>query len=159
MNFGKFINTDSYKATRIGTTYWLWLWPIAQYEVTTFEFGWEAPNGDILRPVPKFRSDEVSTPPIIWWIPGYSPNRFEWAGLMHDSECQYGGVLRKKPDEEDFHFIRTTRPVANDHLRVWVGAEGGNAFERESYRSGVRLGAMFQKFPSVGYWDEICHLT
>ena len=153
-NFEKFINTDCYKATRIGTAYWMWLWPIAQYEVTAFGFGWEAPDGDILRSVPKFRSDEVSTPPFIWCIPGYSPNRFEFSGLMHDSECGYGGVFRKKPQEKEFHFVRTTRSIADDHLRIWVGAEGGNAFERETYHGGVRLGAVFQKFPSEKYWDD-----
>jgi len=152
--FGRFVNTDCYGTRKVGTVRWGGLWTVPQYMVDTYGFGWEHPNGTIMKPGAHYMYDGCSIPPILWNWPGFDPNTFEWSGLMHDFEVRHGGLYVRFPLGQSFIFTRTSRLVADNHLRMWIGAEGGNSCQRSMYYRGVRMGSPFQKFPSIRWWDD-----
>ena len=157
--FGKFMNVpDGYAMHKLRDDSWGWFWSVPVYRVDIIEptpLLWQAPDGHQEKCVPVFESDDCSTPPLMWNMPGLNPDRFLLSGLHHDCICKYGGLFVRAIGETDFHFQRMTRLDGDNRLRLWVGAEGGNAAQRWEYFRGVRIGAMYQKFPEIGYWDAI----
>lgn len=154
MNCGQFLNKKSYTLTKVADKPWGWLWNVTEYEVKTFGLLWQAADGLQVKPFPEYISDGCSTPPPMWNMPSLDPDRFLLTGLFHDGGCKYGGLLIKDVCEKEFTFRRLTRLDLDNYLRLWVGAEGGNAVQRWLYYRGVRMGAPFMRFPGIRYWDE-----
>lgn len=157
--FGKFLNTPyGYSLHKLRDDPWGWWWSVTVYEARIVEpnpFMWEAPNGRRIKMGPKFETDGCSVPPVLQLAPWLSPDRFLLTGLMHDFGCKYGGMFIQEQGSDAWPFVHLTRLDMDNLLRLWVGAEGGNAVQRGTFFRGVRTGALFQRHPLIGYWDEL----
>lgn len=155
--FGEWVNAESLHLTKVRDERYCFLWSVTIYRVNLDVDNppyWKSPDGSQILMGQPFNSDGGSIPPFLQSIPGLSDDRFLLSYCGHDFGCKYGGLFFRGHEDADYHFRRLTRLDVDNYLRLWVGAEGGNAAQREMIYRGVRLGAGFQRFPSIGYWDE-----
>lgn len=145
--FGRFINTSPIHCEWQRQTSWGVFWKVDEwiyYANPERPLTYIAPDGVEMQPNKKFTTDFGSIPPFLMALPTLSRTRFLHSYLFHDSGCRQGGLyVRPAGATGPFEFQQITRADMDTWLRIWVGAQGGNAWQRATIYAGVRIGARF----------------
>jgi len=93
-------------------------------------------------------TDFASTPPLMWSLPGFAPQRFPKPATFHDDIYRRHAVLISSDGQQyRRHFV--SRSWADDLLQEMIAHDTtpGNWLEAHAYHDGVRLGgwAAWQK--------------
>jgi hypothetical protein len=142
--FGRFVNTRPIHCEWQGQESWGWLWKVDSwiyYSDPIRPLTYLAPDGRQMQPNRKFHTDFGSIPPPLMALPTLSRTRFLHAYLFHDSGCRQGGLYVRQGAVGAFGFEQMTRAQMDHWLWIWVGAQGGNAYQRNVIYAGVRVGA------------------
>jgi len=145
--FGQFINTAPIHCEWQRQKSWGFLWKVDEwvyYANAERPLTYIAPDKTEMQPNKKFNTDFGSIPPPLMAMPSLSRTRFLHSYLFHDSGCRQGGLyVRPVGSTGPFVFQQITRDQMDTWLWTWVGAQGGNAWQRMNIYAGVRIGAQF----------------
>ena len=99
------------------------------------------PDGYLIRPDKKFKTDMGSVPLFLQWIcsPLFAKDRWLRSYLFHDSAYCHKGLWFAKHDPNKFEFCKISRKEADGLLKLMIKSQGGN-LSSPAVRLGVRIG-------------------
>lgn len=96
---------------------------------------YRAVDGTCYRPKDRMESDMGSVPNTVQII--IPKDRFLQTWLCHDSGYEDGGLYVKYVGTETYVFVKMSRNKIDLLMKEGIGAEGGNAFERNAVYEAV----------------------
>lgn len=145
--FGEFLNPSPIHCEWQHQHSWCFFWKVDEwiyYADPINPLTYVAPDGTEMRPNKKFYTDFGSIPPPLMALPSLGRTRFIHTYLFHDDACRHGGLWWKKPGKSIFIFQSMSRDESDEWIKLWVGADGGNAWQRQIIYRGVRIGAHYK---------------
>lgn len=139
--YGFFENPQGYEAPKLRDERYLFFFSKTIYEFTLkpdAPLTFHHPDGSRIQPDRHEMETDLGSIPLTAQI--FIPkDRFLLSFFFHDSGYKHHGLWFSQPGQEVFTFRLCTQWEIDNLLWRMVGAEGGNAFQRQSIYRSVRL--------------------